>query len=120
MALCLSLAAASACGGDDDGGTASNAGGTSGSASGGGSAAGGAGGSSASGGGIGIGGSGGGVSCPGGKKTTVSGTIYAPTKVSPDPLPNVAVYVPAGAVKPSTRRSRACAAGRRAPRSRAR
>lgn len=100
MALCLSLAAASACGGDDDGGTASNAGGTSGSASGGGSAAGGAGGSSASGGGIGIGGSGGGVSCPGGKKTTVSGTIYAPTKVSPDPLPNVAVYVPAGAVKP--------------------
>ncbi|MBI5531133.1 MAG: carboxypeptidase regulatory-like domain-containing protein [Deltaproteobacteria bacterium] len=40
-----------------------------------------------------------GPSCPGGKKTTLSGTVLAPTKISPDPLPNVAVYVPAGPVE---------------------
>lgn len=100
MALGVALVAASACGGDDSSGTASNAGGaSSGGGKGGTSGTSGVGGSAASG-GLGFGGSGGGTSCPNGKKTTVSGTIYAPTKVTPDPLPNVAIYVPTGAVKP--------------------
>jgi hypothetical protein len=42
-----------------------------------------------------------GDNCPMGKKTTVSGKVYAPSPVmSPDPIPNVAVYVPAGALAP--------------------
>lgn len=91
-----------ACSGDGEGGTASNSGGKSGAGGAGGSGAatsggsGGAGGSGA----IGIGGTGGGVSCPAGQKTTVSGKVYAPTLKSPDPIPNVAVYVPQGNLEP--------------------
>jgi len=99
LTLAFSLAVASACGGDDGGGMASNAGGSSWTSGGGTGAASGGSGTGATG-GLGIGGSGGGTSCPGGKKTTVSGTVYAPTKNSPDPLPNVAVYVPSGPPKP--------------------
>jgi hypothetical protein len=93
-AATLSLVALSC--GDDDSGTASNSG------VGGGSTSGGNGGSGTGGGaatgGIGIGG--GGVTCPGGQKTTISGTVYAPTLVSPDPIPNVAVYVPKVPLQP--------------------
>src|SRR5258706_12801987 len=34
------------------------------------------------------------ASCPGGGTTTVSGVVYAPTKVNPDPLYNAIVYIP--------------------------
>ncbi len=40
------------------------------------------------------------VSCPGGGTTTLSGTVFAPTKVNPDPLYNAIVYVPNSAVAP--------------------
>jgi hypothetical protein len=80
---------------DDNGGTTSNFGGSGGSSASGGSGATSNGGS----GGVNVGG-GGGVACPGGQKTTVSGTVFAPTQVSPDPIPNVSVYVPSGSVDP--------------------
>lgn len=82
--------------GSDEGGTASNTGGSGNAASGGASASGGSGGSAA---GPSLGGSGG-AACPGTQKTTVSGVVYAPTLVSPDPIPNVAVYVPSGTLAP--------------------
>ena len=84
-----------ACG--EEGGTASNTGG----AGGGGDAAvtGGTGGGGVGGAGGTIGGSGG-AQCPGTQKTTVSGTVFAPTLVAPDPIPNVAVYVPSGTLAP--------------------
>jgi len=40
------------------------------------------------------------VSCPSGAKTTISGVVYAPTKVAPDPLYNAIVYVPNAKVSP--------------------
>lgn len=97
--LVLSIAPL-ACSGDDEGGTASNSGGKSGAGGVGASAGWGASASGGTGstGGIGVGGTGGGVSCPAGQKTTVSGKVYAPTLKSPDPIPNVAVYVPQGSL----------------------
>ena len=40
------------------------------------------------------------ASCPGGGSTTISGTVYAPTKVNPDPLYNAIVYVPNAPLDP--------------------
>jgi hypothetical protein len=40
------------------------------------------------------------VSCPGGGSTTLSGTVFAPTKVNPDPLYNAIVYVPNAPLQP--------------------
>src|SRR5687768_3299239 len=40
------------------------------------------------------------VTCANGDTTRLSGTIYAPTPIDPDPLPNVLVYVPNATVEP--------------------
>ncbi len=40
------------------------------------------------------------VQCPVGTATRVTGTVFAPTPVDPDPLPNVTVYIPNAAVEP--------------------
>ena len=40
------------------------------------------------------------VTCGSGGTTRLSGTIYAPTPIDPDPLPNVLVYVPNATVEP--------------------
>src|SRR5688572_21376070 len=40
------------------------------------------------------------VTCPNGGTTRLTGTVYAPTAIDPDPLPNVIVYVPNAAVEP--------------------
>jgi hypothetical protein len=42
------------------------------------------------------------VSCSGGGSTTLSGTVYAPTKTNPDPLYNAIVYIPNSTVEPFT------------------
>jgi hypothetical protein len=42
------------------------------------------------------------VECPAGHSTTISGTVYAPTVVSPDPLYNAIVYVPNEPLSPFT------------------
>lgn len=40
------------------------------------------------------------ATCPGGGSTTLSGTVYAPTKVNPDPLYNAIVYIPNAPIEP--------------------
>jgi hypothetical protein len=39
------------------------------------------------------------MQCPGGGTTRLSGTIFAPTPMNPDPLPGITVYVPNGQVE---------------------
>lgn len=40
------------------------------------------------------------TSCPGGKQTTISGTVRTPAKVNADPLYNAVVYIPGAAIEP--------------------
>jgi hypothetical protein len=42
------------------------------------------------------------VSCPEGHPTTISGTVFAPSLVDPDPLYNAIVYVPNSPIQPFT------------------
>jgi hypothetical protein len=38
--------------------------------------------------------------CPAGVTTRLTGVVHAPTRVSPEPLPNVSVFVPSAALEP--------------------